>query len=148
MERYDPAQAPDPAQWNALSESARLALIEDYHRRARISLPDVRVHAGAHMVVENQAALGDELPVRRAIQRLMGGGLDRHEAVHAVASVLTNALYDLLKNPDSAAVDQERYNAAVERLTAERWRRTLASGDGGTSAPRGPAKPRRRLFRG
>jgi len=144
MERYDPHRAPDPAEWNALSESERMALVQDYHRRARINVPNLPIHAGAHMIVENQAALGDELPVRRAIRRLMDGGLDRHQAVHAVASVFTDALYDLLKSPDSAAIDQESYNAAVERLTAERWRRYLASDDGG----RGPSKPRRRLFRG
>jgi hypothetical protein len=31
--------------------------------------------------VENQAALGDEIPVRGTLERLMGEGLDRHAAI-------------------------------------------------------------------
>jgi len=37
--------------------------IEAYHRRARIRLPNEKVHAVIHAIVENQIALGDELPV-------------------------------------------------------------------------------------
>jgi hypothetical protein len=146
MERYDPNQAPDPAEWTSLSESQRIALVEDYHRRAGISVPNMRVHAAAHAVIESQAALGDELPVQRAIQRLMDGGLDRHEAVHAVGSVLANTIFEISKDRE---VSQAAYNAEVEKLTVERWRRYLASEDGNMDdpAPKGPAK-RRRLFRG
>ena len=148
MDRYDPDQAPDPAQWSALSEAERIALVEDHHRRAGVRVPNMRVHAGTHAVIESQAALGNELPVRRAIQRLMDGGLDRHEAVHAVGSVLANTIFAISKDRD---VSQEAYNAAVEELTVESWRRYLAedgSIDGTPPAPKGPAKPRRRLFRG
>ena len=55
-----------------------------YHRRAGIFPPNEQLHATFHVVVENQIALGDELPVRRAVDRLMAEGLDRHQAVHAV----------------------------------------------------------------
>ena len=149
MDRYDPDQAPDPAQWSALSEAERIALVADYHRRAGVRVPNLRVHAATHAVIESQAALGDELPVRRTIQRLMDGGLDRHEAIHAVGSVLANTIFEISKDRDVA---QETYNAEVEKLTVERWRRYLASEDGNIDGPspgaRGPAKPRRRLFRG
>lgn len=120
--RYDPDMTPDPAGWLALDEGERTLLAEAYHRRARIELPNEKVHAVIHVVVENQVALGDELPVRRAIERLMTEGLDRHEAVHAVGSVLTAYLYDLL-TADAPPPDRlEAYKKDVERLTAESWR--------------------------
>lgn len=89
-------------------------LAEAYHRRAGIELPNTKVHAVMHVIIENQVALGDELPVRRAIERLMGEGLDRHEAVHAVGSVLAAHMSDTLK---AGAANNAAYNAAVERLT-------------------------------
>ncbi|MGY4511289.1 hypothetical protein [Bradyrhizobium sp. USDA 3650] len=45
------------------------------------------MHAVIHAVVESQIA-DRELPVRAAAQRLMSEGLDRHEAIHAIRSVL------------------------------------------------------------
>lgn len=117
--RYDPEAAPDAARWQELDEDEQIMLVEAYHRRAGVELANTRVHAVMHVVIENQVAEGDELPVRRAIERLMGEGLDRHEAVHAVASVLAAHLNDTLK---AGAANNAAYNAAVERLTAESWR--------------------------
>ena len=87
------------------------------------------MHATIHAIVENQIALGDELPVRRTVDRLMAEGLDRHEAVHAVGSALTAQLFDVMKDPDAAALSPEDYNAAVEALTAESWRRDFGAED-------------------
>ena len=120
---YDPDVAPDPEQWLALGEEERLDLVLDYHRRAGISLPNEKIHAVMHATIENQIALGDELPVQRAVERLMAEGLDRHQAVHAVGSVLAGHLNQLLKDPEAKPVSQDAYNAAVERLTVESWRR-------------------------
>lgn len=117
--RYDPEVAPDAARWQELGEDEQIMLAEAYHRQAEIELPNTTVHAIMHVIIENQVAQGDELPVRRAIERLMGEGLDRHEAVHAVGSVLAAHLTDTLK---AGAANNAAYNAAVERLTAESWR--------------------------
>lgn len=117
--RYDPEVAPDAARWQELDEDEQIMLVKAYHRRAEVELPNAAVHAIVHVVIENQVAKGDELPVRRAIERLMGEGLDRHEAVHAVASLLAAHLTDTLK---AGAADNAAYNEAVERLTAESWR--------------------------
>ncbi len=119
--RYDPDLPPDPAGWQALDETRQLMLAEAYHRRAEIELPDSKAHAIIHVVVENQVMLGDELPVRRAIDRLMAEGLDRHEAVHAVGSVLAAHLNDLLKGDAPQPAKLDDYKEAVERLTAESW---------------------------
>jgi len=64
MQRYDPLEAPDPDEWLALGEQERLDLVQEYHRRARIRLPNAKVHAVLHAIVEAQIALADETPAR------------------------------------------------------------------------------------
>jgi hypothetical protein len=124
--KYDPLVPPDPKEWLALGEQERIDLAEEYHRRKRVRLPDTQVHALFHAIVEAQIALGDEIPVRRTMERLMAEGLDRHEAIHAVGSVLAGHMHDLLQRPDAKrdADPNARYFAELERLTAKEWRRS------------------------
>src|ERR1700730_12617111 len=96
MKIYDPLKLPKPEEWQSMDEQERLELVEIFHRRARIQLPNAKVHAVIHVIVENQIALGDETPVRRTVQRLMSEGLDRHESIHAVGSVLLRHFIYLL----------------------------------------------------
>ena len=123
VKRYDPQHAPDPAGWLTLDEGERIHLALQYHRRARVRLPNARLHATIHVVVENQVALGDEIPVRRTLERLRAEGLDRHDAVHAAGSVLAKRIYDLLKEGVPGGDPNEPYWAELESLTAEGWRR-------------------------
>jgi len=125
LSRYDPEITPDPAQWLELDEQFRIDLAQKHHRAARLKLPNVTLHAALHVVVENQIAEGLPCTVR-AMARLLKGGLSRHDAVHAVASVVATHLFTALKEPDAsfAAVVQQHYIAAVERLTVESWRAT------------------------
>ncbi len=124
MERYDPLEAPHPQEWLALDEQERILLAEEFHRRAGIQLPNVKAHAVFHAIVENQAAMGDETPVRRTLERLMSEGLDRHDAIHAVGLVLSDLIYDAsAQGAEHPADPNSAYFAAVERLTAEAWRR-------------------------
>src|SRR5207249_12180852 len=83
IERYHPHHAPDPEAWLALDEGERTELVLQYHRRARVRLPNARLHATIHVVVENQVALGDEIPDRRTLDRLRAEGPDRREHDHA-----------------------------------------------------------------
>lgn len=128
MMKYDPAEAPDPAEWLALDESERLELVEAHHRRARDRMPNPQAHAIFHVIVENQA-LDDDLPVRRAIRRLMGEGLDRHEAIHAVGSVLAAYLHDFMGEGGTSEFPTEAYHAEIENLTAESWRASFEDDD-------------------
>ena len=124
MEAYNPECMPEPASWLELDERERIVLVETYHRVARIKLPNVTAHAALHAIVENQIALNLD-PVVRAMHRLGKEGLTRHDAVHAIGSVVAEHLFDILKtnqNDDAAAL-QARYYAAVERLSAASWRR-------------------------
>lgn len=124
MERYDPEIPPDPGQWLALDEDERLILVEDYHRDARVRLPRAarRLHATMHAVVENQLAENDD-PVVRALSRLIKEGLSRHDAIHALGSVVARHLYEAMKENDTPETLRARYYAAVERLTAAEWLR-------------------------
>jgi hypothetical protein len=123
MKIYDPLKPPEPEDWQLMDEQERLQLVEDFHRRARIRLPNAKVHAVIHVVVENQIALGDEIPVKRAVQRLMSEGLDRHESIHAVGSVLIGHISELLGRPqaETGADSTRPYYTALDQLTAKNW---------------------------
>jgi hypothetical protein len=123
MQRYDPLEAPDAEEWLALDEQERIDLVLNYHRKARTRLPNAKVHAIVHAMVETQIALEDETPARRTAQRLMDEGLDRHEAIHAIGWVLIEFMSDLMDEPESRAEPNTPYFAALERLTVEDWRR-------------------------
>ena len=60
--KYDPAVTPDPAEWLALDEGEQIALVADFHGRARIDLPEPNLHAVIHAVIEQQLA-GQLAPV-------------------------------------------------------------------------------------
>lgn len=124
MDCYDPEVSPDASDWLDLDEDERIILVEEYHRDARLPLPKAarRLHATIHAVVENQVALADE-PVVRALTRLRNEGLSRHDAIHAIGSAVAEQIYDLLKVKDAPEVARTRYYAAIERLTAARWRK-------------------------
>jgi len=121
MKHYDPLKPPAPEQWRTIGEQQQIQLVQDYHRRARIRLPNAMVHAVIHAVVENQIALGDETPVRRTVQRLISEGLDRHESIHAVGSVLAGHMNDLLRGSDAGADPNSSYYVALGQLTAKDW---------------------------
>ncbi len=120
MNQYDPKLAPNPDEWLELDEQERILLVEQHHRLARDKLPNLTAHAIFHTIVENQIALNLE-PVVRAMTRLTKEGLTRHDAVHAIASVVAEHIYDLFNTNDGPNTSQTHYNAAVERLNAKNW---------------------------
>lgn len=125
MIEYDPDVDPDPAEWLALEEAERIALVEDYHENAGIDLPNRLLHATFHVTIETQVAMGDELPVRRTLRRLVREGLDRHDAIHAIGSVLAEHMFNILRDKDKRSDDPNpRYFAAVEALTATGWKQS------------------------
>lgn len=109
----------DPEQWEALDESDRLELVLEFHQVAGIEVPDMETHAVLHCVIENQIAMEGELPVATALQRLLEEGLDRHDAIHAVASVLANHLHEFFHGEDAARTHDD-YFAEISELTAKK----------------------------
>lgn len=124
MQTYEPDVGPSAAEWLAIDEAARIALVESYHRRRRIRAPQLTLHATIHVVVENQIALGEAVVID-AVARLQEEGLTRHDAVHAVGMVLAEHIYELLKSPPVETSDPNApYLDRLRRLTAAEWRRS------------------------
>ncbi|MFA6045684.1 MAG: hypothetical protein WC718_11935 [Phycisphaerales bacterium] len=119
MNSYDPDRAPPPGEWLGLDEGVRIALVEDFHRRARIRVPREAVHATVHVTVENQLAM--ELPVVvDTLARLCSEGLGRHEAIHAIGLVLMEHIQHQLAAPSWAP--NPAYEASLRALTAAQCR--------------------------
>jgi Domain of unknown function (DUF1841) len=121
MERYDPDKPIDPEEWTALDEGEREYLVEQYHRKKRIKVPNLRMHAMFHVVVENQIALGDDIPAQKTLARLMREGLSRHDAVHAIGSVVASHMFNLIKHGPTSKDSNADYYRQLEELTAARW---------------------------
>lgn len=119
--KYDPMNGPDPGKWLSLDEDERIQLAERYHVRAGIQIPGLRAHAVIHSVVETQIAEGDKLPVKATLTRLIAEGLDRHDAIHAIGSVLLKHLQRLYRQEPVTGDPNARYYAELEALTPESW---------------------------
>ena len=124
--KYDPDHDIDVEAWLALDEDERIALVSDYHRRRRIRLPNRNVHATIHVIVENQLALGDKFPASSVLRRLMSEGLDRHEAVHALGSVLAGQIFNALKGNSVGTDPNAEYVEKLNGLTAQSWRKQFS----------------------
>jgi hypothetical protein len=122
VQRYDPEVAPAPDDWLARDEGERIYVVEQFHRDAGVQVPDLLAHATFHVIVENQLALSDQVVVHDTLQRLIREGLSRHDAVHAIASVLAARVHELLQPAASAADAEAQYHARLQRLTAKLWR--------------------------
>jgi hypothetical protein len=126
---YDPDVDPDSARWLALEEAERLLQGKDHHKRHDALLANLELHVTVHVVIENQIAMGDETPTRGALERLMGEGLSRHEAVHALGSVLNDMIFAIANGACGENAERfhtDAYNDAIARITAEDWRRLAA----------------------
>jgi hypothetical protein len=122
MTPYDPDRAPDLAEWLAADESERIAAVEGFHRQFGMSVPQSRLHAAIHVVVENQLAL-PEGDVVRALERLHDQGLTRHEAIHAIGMIVSDVMFEALRGApsDAPGISSASYLERVRRLTASDW---------------------------
>ena len=120
--RYDTNERPHSATWLELDENERIDAVVDYHRRAGVKLEDLKLHAITHVVVENQVVLGEPTPVSATLNRLVDEGLDRHEAIHAIGSILMSIVFDVSQEPDVGGDINARYSRELATLTAASWR--------------------------
>jgi hypothetical protein len=124
MKRYDASTAPDPQAWLELDEQERIDLAIAYHRRYHLQMgQSPKLHGVTHVIVENQAAMGDATVVPATLARLMREGLGRHDAIHAIGSILIAIVFDVMAEKLDANVDiNARYGRELAELTAARWR--------------------------
>jgi len=121
---YNPENPPGPSDWLQLPEYERVRIVATYHMVHRLKSGSAKAHAALHAIVENQAATGFG-PTVRALARLQSQGLSRHEAVHAVGSVVSGFMFAAMNSPsqtDSHAL-QSGINTKIEALDAEAWRK-------------------------
>ena len=122
LNTYDPALAPDSGAWLAIDEASRLDLVLAHHERQRITVANARLHAAIHVVVENQLALG-EIVVVDTFARLQREGLSRHDAIHAVGSVLAQTLLAAIRTKTTSPFGLAGgYLEDLKTLTAEAWK--------------------------
>ncbi len=121
IEKYNLLHAPDPEEWTAHEESERINLVLDYHKRTEDDMPNVYLHSTIHAVVEYQIAGGEEHPVKQTLERLRQEGLDRHEAIHAIGSVLIKYLWETGTGENRSDDFSGDYFEEVSQLTAQKW---------------------------
>jgi len=120
--QYEANDQPHSATWLELDESERVDAVMDYHRRAKVVPENLKLHAMTHVVVENQVALEEATPVPATLNRFMREGLDRHEAIHAIGSILMSIVFDVSQEPDVGGDINARYSRELATLTAASWR--------------------------
>lgn len=120
---YDPARAPNPEEWLALDEQERIRVAKNYHIAERTGGGDAMGHAVFHVAVENQIAQGHG-PTCRTVERLQKEGLTRHDAIHAVGSVIAEFAYDSMHRKDNSSGRdrQGELSARIEALSARAWK--------------------------
>jgi len=121
--KYDPNSPVDPKTWGALDESEKGTAVAKYHRRLGIHPPNAAMHTIVHVIVENQIALGDEFPAEAVLKRLISEGLNRHEAVHAIGSVVADHIFHTLRGPRTVADPNAEYIEKLRNLTADSWKK-------------------------
>jgi len=94
-----------------------------YHALEGAELPNALLHAAIHVAVENQLASMEQLPAREKLAELLQEGLDRHDAIHAIGSVLAEQMYNILKGRQPASDPNRQYLQALSELTAASWLR-------------------------
>ena len=124
MAHYDPDSSPDTKWWLGLDDIERTRLVTAAHRKVQFNPGAKQFHSTLHVIVENQLALGAPAAVSQALVRLTSEGLTRHDAVHAIASVLAGYVYDAVQSHGAASDKSlpQAYDEAVSKLTAEKWR--------------------------
>ena len=119
MRRYNPDRDHTAEDWLALDEEERIMLVTQYHRKQRVQLPNETLHAAMHVVVENQLAIREPVVVE-VFTRLQAEGLDRHDAIHAIGSVLAEQIHSALQGK-SEGEPNDAYLAGLRKLTARKW---------------------------
>jgi len=122
LDRYNAEQPPDPDTWLDLDEFERIDLVQDFVEANETDIQEEarKLHALIHVAVENQLAMAVD-PVPETMARLVRQGLTRHDAIHAIGTVLSGGMYEIMKG-NAKAWNPRRYGKRLKKLTAKRWR--------------------------
>jgi hypothetical protein len=109
--RYDATEGPDPQIWSYFDHTERIELVAAYHREAQLPGDGDELHIAVHVAIEDHIACGPT-EVSWMLTRLVGEGLSRHDAIHAIGDVLLSILGEEV---GKAAVTSQR---ELARITA------------------------------
>jgi len=90
--------------------------IQDIQDDVLVSL----VQVACRLVGENQLAERIAV-VQETVERLLVEGLDRHDAIHAIGSVVAEHLWKAVNEKWRGPDPQEEYFRRLEALTAREW---------------------------
>lgn len=118
---YDAETDDHLARWLDRDETERALSVEAYHvLGGHEAGADTMAHAMAHAMVETQLALNDPPLTGDTLRRLMHGGVTRHDAVHAIASVHMEAIHAAVR--DDQDVDVQAIEKHLRALDPDVWR--------------------------
>jgi len=122
LDIYNPEHAPNPDTWLEMSEFDRIDLVQGFLENNELEIPEEakKIHALIHIVVENQVAIAVE-PVPATMARLIRQGLTRHDAIHAIGTILAGDMFEVMKS-GAKPWNQQHYIKRLNKLTAKRWR--------------------------
>lgn len=124
---YDPNNWPHPDWWDRMGMSERIQAVAKYHQAQKDlngsnAAINEHLHAIAHVIVENLLMSGRRSMLRPVLEKLMRQGLTRHQAIHAIASVLFDHVTEELR--DRKHCDRMAgYLAKLNQLDAIAWAR-------------------------
>jgi hypothetical protein len=118
--KYDANKKIDGKAWLSEDENERIESVIQFHRGKKVKLPNINLHGVFHVMVENQIAEGIPV-VQKKLDELLSDGLDRHDAVHAIGSVLSEHIYNLMKTKTPGPDVNEKYYKKLSKLTARNW---------------------------
>ncbi len=72
------------------------------------------LHITIHQTIENQIVIGEPKETAQTVEALMQQGLDRHEAIHRVGTVLADEIFHILK--DKRPFDEAGFVRKLQRL--------------------------------
>lgn len=121
MRSYNPAKSPDRAEWRALSERDRIDLIYEYHDFIGETGENMEAHAAIHAAIETQIA--EDVPeIRVTLGRLRKQGLNRHDAIHALGSILAQHMQNIINSSYEDGVDQNaQYSMMLASFDVADW---------------------------
>ncbi|HEY5624271.1 MAG TPA: hypothetical protein VIV14_10970 [Gammaproteobacteria bacterium] len=118
---YDPDVAPDKLDWIDTDEGEQLHRIMQFHESHGEYGESLEAHAALHVAIETQIAT-DTPEVEATLDRLVKQGLTRHDAIHAIGSVLADSIEEILASDESETADANaRYYEKLSRLNASDW---------------------------
>lgn len=118
MLNYDPNSTPNPQQWLQLDGHDRTRIVEEYLDRNGGYGGSLQLQARLQALVETQLAEG-LTPVKAAFMHLRDNGLNRHECIRALASILGRCMPEAPQSDTADVPPNKTYLAQLETLTSD-----------------------------